>query len=204
MPTKRSDGQRTIEIPEIKLTQLVVTIKGETPLIVHRFGERSRQSIEDKQQKVAKVAKAPRQPEVEFRDALYTINGQDERYGFPAAGIKKALVYAGGRFADEQMTVLRGVVNVLGDLLEIRSPGPPTMRSDMVRIDGGKTCSIAYRPQFWPWEMDVRVLFNSGMLTEAQLVNLFQVAGFAIGIGDWRPERNGTFGQFSLKGVEAA
>lgn len=204
MPAKRSDGQRTIEIPEIKLTQLVVTIKGETPLIVHRFGERTRQSIEDKQQKVAKVAKPPRDPEAEFRDALYVIDGAAERYGFPAAGLKKALVYAGGRFADEQMTVLRGVVNVLGDLIEIRSPNPPTMRSDMVRIDGGKTCSIAYRPQFWTWELDVRVLFNSGMLTEAQLVNLFQVAGFAIGIGDWRPERNGTFGQFSLKEVQAA
>ena len=46
------------------------------------------------------------------------------------------LVYAGGRFADEQMTVLCGVINILGDLLEIRAP-EPTMRADRVRIDGG-------------------------------------------------------------------
>lgn len=74
--------------------------------------------------------------------------------------MKKALGAAGGRFADEQMTVLRGVLNILGDLLEIRAPAA-RMRSDRVRIDGGRTSSIAYRPEFWPWSIDVPIVFNA-------------------------------------------
>jgi hypothetical protein len=204
--TKTESKQRTIEIPEIQLSRLTVTIEGVTPLIVHRFGERSRQAIEDKQQKAARTARPARDPKAEFQDSLYPLaaNGDgQERYGFPAAGVKKALVTAGGRFADEHMTVLRGVLNILSDLLEIRG-SEPIMRSDMVRIDGGRTCTIAYRPQFMPWELEVPIIFNATMLSESQVLNLVQIAGFAVGIGDWRPERNGTFGQFAIKGVEAS
>lgn len=190
---------KTIEIPAIKLQQMIVTIEGQTPLIVHRFGEQARQQIEDKQQKKAKTAKEARDPHAEFLDSLYTI--EKGKYGFPAAGVKKALVYAGGRFADEQMTVLRGVINIMSDLIEIRG-SEPRMRSDTVKLNGGKVSSIAYRPMFTPWEMDVPVVFNASMMSEAQVLNLFQIAGFAIGIGDWRPEKNGTFGQFTIKNAQ--
>jgi hypothetical protein len=189
---------KVIEIPEIQLGRLVVTLKGQTPLITHRFGERARTAIEDKQQGAARTAKPPRDPEAEFRDSLYPLG--EDCYGFPAAGVKKALVCAGGRFADEQMTVLRGVINVQGDLLEIQAPAP-RMRSDRVRIDGGRTSSIAYRPAFWPWTIDVPIVFNAALLTEAKVLNLVQLAGFSIGIGDWRPEKGGTFGTFALKGA---
>jgi hypothetical protein len=189
---------KTIEIPEISLSRLVVTIVGQTPLITHRFGERARKAIEDKQQHAARMAKPPREPEADFQDALYALD--EDRYGFPASGIKKALVCAGGRFADETMTIIRGVVNIPGDLLAIRAPAP-TMRSDTVRVDGGRVASIAYRPQFWPWEIDVPIVFNANLLSEAQLMNLVQLAGFSIGIGDWRPEKSGTFGTFTIKGA---
>ena len=189
---------KTIEIPEIQLGRLLVTLEGQTPLITNRFGERARRAIEDKQQAAVRTAKPPRDPEAEFRDALYPLG--EDRYGIPAAAVKKALVHAGGRFADEQMTVLRGVINVMGDLLEIQAPAP-RMRSDRVRIDGGRISSIAYRPEFWPWSIDVPIVFNAALLTEAKVLNLVQLAGFAIGIGDWRPEKGGTFGQFTLKGA---
>ena len=35
-------ADRVIEIPEIKLRRMIVGIKGETPLITNRFGERKR------------------------------------------------------------------------------------------------------------------------------------------------------------------
>jgi hypothetical protein len=62
---------RTIEIPKISLARLVVTIVGETPLITHRFGERARKQIEEKQQHAPRSARPPRDPEAEFRDALF-------------------------------------------------------------------------------------------------------------------------------------
>ena len=187
--------ERTIEIPEIRLDTIVVTVEGVTPLLTNRFGEKARQKIEDKQQKKAKLAKEARVPEEEFQDACHIIG--DGVYGFPAVGIKKALVVAGGRFADEKMTHLRGVINIMGDLIEIKAP-KPTMRSDTVRLQGGVT-SIAYRPQFMPWEMEIPIKFNASIIGPAQILNLFQIAGFAVGFGAWRPECNGVFGQFVLK-----
>jgi hypothetical protein len=188
-------AEKVIEIPEIRLRRMVVQIEGQTPLITNRFGEKARQKIEDKQQKKAKGPKEARNPEEEFMDALHVLPGGG--YGFPAAGIKKALVVAGGRFADEKMTHLRGALNVMGDVIQIKA-GKPTMRSDTVRLQGGVT-SIAYRPMFMPWEMEIPIVFNTGIIGEGQILNLFQIAGFAVGLGAWRPECNGTFGQFTIK-----
>ncbi len=186
--------EKTITIPEINLQSMVVSIVGRTPLLTNRFSEKSIEQIEDKQQHRAKVAKEARNPEAEFRDAAHLIS--PGVYGFPAVGIKKALVAAGGRFADEKMTHLRGVINVMGDLIPIVGPAP-TMRSDTIRLQGSKS-SLAYRPQFSPWAMDVPIVFNAGIIGQAQILNLFQIAGFSVGIGAWRPECNGTFGQFAL------
>lgn len=188
-------SEKTIEIPRIKLRKMVVSIEGQTPLLTNRFGERAVDLIEAKQQKKAKGAKEARVPEQEFMDALHVIS--EGQFGFPAVGIKKSLVVAGGRFADEKMTHLRGLINVMGDLIPIDAP-EPKMRRDTVRLQGGVT-SIAYRPMFMPWSMDIPIVYNSGLIGEAQILNLFQIAGFAVGLGAWRPECNGVFGQFTLK-----
>ncbi len=187
-------SEKTITIPSINLQHMVVSIVGMTPLLTNRFSEESVAKIEDKQQHRAKVAKEARNPEAEFRAAAHMI--APSVYGFPAVGIKKALVAAGGRFADEKMTHLRGVINIMGDLIPIQGPAP-TMRSDTIRLQGSKS-SLAYRPQFTPWAMDIPVTFNAGIIGQAQILNLFQIAGFSVGIGAWRPECNGTFGQWAL------
>lgn len=205
MPPRKTPGTaaaatpdaKMLEIPSINLKDMLVTIHGITDLITHRFGERAMQQMESKQQKEARGAKEPRVPDAEFRDALYVIDERNEIYGFPAAGVKKALVNAGGRFTDEHMTVLRGVININGDLLPIATEGPPHMRRDPVRLAGGVS-SIAYRPAFSDWSMDVPVRYNASMISKEQVLNLFQIAGFSIGLGDWRPEKNGVFGQFRV------
>ena len=149
-------SEKTIEIPRIKLRKMVVSIEGQTPLLTNRFGERAVDLIEAKQQKKAKGAKEARVPEQEFMDALHVIS--EGQFGFPAVGIKKSLVVAGGRFADEKMTHLRGLINVMGDLIPIDAP-EPKMRRDTVRLQGGVT-SIAYRPMFMPWSMDIPIVYN--------------------------------------------
>lgn len=194
-------AERTIEIPEIKLDRMTVNVQGTSPLLTNRFGEKAIEAIESKQQKKAKGVKEARDPDAEFREKLHVIEeatgNKPAKYGYPSIGIKKCLVVAGGRFADEKMTHLRGAINVLGSLIEIKAP-TPTMRTDTVRLQGGIT-SIAYRPQFWPWEMEIPLVFNASIIGPSQILNLFQIAGFAVGFGAWRPELNGVFGQFVLK-----
>ena len=37
------------------------------------------------------------------------------------------------------------------------------------------------------------------MVTAEQLIGFFNLAGFSVGIGEWRPERNGDHGMFHVK-----
>lgn len=53
-------ADKVIQIPEIKLSKVVVSIEGTTPLLTNRFGERAMEMIEAKQQKKAKTAKEAR------------------------------------------------------------------------------------------------------------------------------------------------
>ena len=113
-------AEKIITIPDVNLQRMVVSIVGTTPLLTNRFSEAAIAAIEDKQQKKARLAKEARDPEAEFKAAAHEI--APGVYGFPGVGIRKALVAAGGRFADEQMTHLRGAINVLSDLIPIDAP----------------------------------------------------------------------------------
>lgn len=191
-----------ILIQPLNIKKMLVTIKGTQPLITNAFSEEAERKLEESQSgSKVRPTKAPRNPEQEFLAARYLIidNGNNNRdvCGFPASGIKKAMVAAGGRVTDAKMTLLRAVINVEGQegLVLIKAP-PPTMRTDHV-VQSGRG-NLRYRPQFWPWEMDVPISFNADQIKANDVVNLLQQAGFSIGIGDWRPEKNGSFGTFEV------
>lgn len=191
-----------ILVRPLHIERIEVEIVGRTPLLVNRFSEEAAGKLETSQgvDGRIKASKQPRNPEAEFIASRYLIGEPNKDYkldvcGFPASGIKKAMVSAGGRVTDTQMTWLRAVLNVDADLIEIEGPAP-TMRADhVVRVGRGNLC---YRAQFWPWTMHVPISFNADQLKASDVANLLQQAGFSIGIGDWRPEKNGSFGTFEV------
>ncbi len=46
---------------------------------------------------------------------------------------------------------------------------------------------IRFRPEYRDWSMEFCVVFNSRAISPEQIVNLVNIAGFGIGIGEWRP-----------------
>lgn len=203
MAIKKTGESFTIKIPEIKTAHLVANIKGLTPLITNRFSERAIDGIEGKQSGEAKLKKEPRHPEEEFRAACYlTAMGT---YGFPAAGVKRAMVTAGQRFAGEKATELYGIFNIPVEMLEIETEANtgPHMRRDRVVLAGiGRTTDIRYRPEFYPWSMRIPLQYNQGFISPDQLINLLRIAGFSVGLGEWRVDKKGSFGQFEIEGFE--
>jgi hypothetical protein len=114
----------------------------------------------------------------------------------PVAGITKVAARQAFHVVGEQSTV-RGAFNgalMRLDLVRILG-SEPEMREDMVRVGMG-TADIRYRAQFWPWHATVRVRFNRNVLSAAQIINLFNTAGFGVGIGEWRSEKDGQHGMF--------
>lgn len=189
---------KTIEIPEPVVREVRVVIEGVTPLLCNRFSEEAIAAIEGKQAKKASAGKAARDPEKEFRASLYETG--DGGYGFPAGGVKKAMAAAGYRFAGQAMTETNGAVNLIGDLLPIKGD-EPHRDSRNVRLSSGVT-SIAYRGRFDSWSIEVPMRYNANAISLEQILNLVNLAGFSVGIGAFRPEKKGLFGQFKIRSVE--
>jgi hypothetical protein len=199
-------------IPEIRFEWMIVTIHGDTPLICNRCSETTIQAIEDKQTGKAANKKAPRDPEQEFMEHCHIIGGDlpskesflQQRFGFPAIGVKKSIATAAMRFADAEKVQLFGLITVHGPhrgLIEIREQ-TPVMGRDPVKPPAQNTMHIAYRAYFDPWEMAIPIRYVASAITADQLLNAIRWAGTSVGIGSWRVERGGDKGAFSIAKIE--
>lgn len=191
-----SESSSTISIPKPAIVSATIHVNGTSPLICHRWSEKAKKQMLDKQMKRATKAKEAKDPEQDYQESLYPL--PDGGYGFPAVAFKAAAVRA-GTYGDLTMTFLRGAFHVAGELVKI--DGTPQPREDMVRLNG-KTADIRYRGEFSEWSAAVPVELNTSVLSIEQLVNLFTIAGFAVGVGEWRPEKNGQYGRFAVNTVE--
>lgn len=181
-----------IELPALDIRAVTLMLVGDSPLIVHAWSEKAKRAMLDKQMKRATTAKAAKDPEADYKSCFYyTPSGA---YGFPAIGVKAAMVSA-CRFVDAKMTMARGAFHIDCEMLEVI--GTPRPREDMVRIAMG-TADIRYRPEFPDWRIPVTIKFNAAVISPEQIANLLNTAGFGIGIGEWRPEKNGSYGRFHV------
>jgi hypothetical protein len=183
-----------VELKAIELKHILLELEGDSPLIVHAWSAKAKKEMLDKQMKKAKSAKTAKDPERDYEEAFYRLpNGKP---GFPTIGFKQSAVSAGGRFSDGlKMTELRGSFFIEGELVEII--GDPRMREDMVKIAMG-TADIRYRPEFPEWRVKLPIKYNAAAISLEQLVNLFNLAGFGVGVGEWRPEKDGQYGMFHV------
>lgn len=186
-----------ITAPDIR--KVTFTIVGTSPLISHKWSEKAKRQILDKQMKKATQAKEAKNPEQDFEDSIYRF--KDGGCGFPAIGIKAAMVRA-GKSLGFAMTDLRAAFHINGergvggeDLIRIH--GEPTPREDMVRVGMG-TADIRYRAEFVDWSANITVKFNARNISEEQLAGLLMQAGFGTGLGEWRVEKDGSFGTWEL------
>lgn len=199
-----------IELPPLNIGLMEVTLIGDSPLIVHAWSAKAKKEMLDKQMKKAKGAKEAKDPKADFEASMYRL--ADGGYGFPSVAFKNAAVTAGTSVAGLTKIAARQAFHILGDDADIEGAfegsksrvnlariegGEPTMREDMVRVGLG-TADLRYRPEFAEWHTKLLVRYNANVLSEAQILNLLNVAGFAVGIGEWRPEKDGQYGMFHV------
>lgn len=191
---KSAEMEQTVEIPRIEIQRMIIRVIGDSPLIVHKWSEKAKKEMLDKQMKVAKKGREAKDPQRDFEESMYRL--PEGGYGFPSIAFKCAAVDA-CRFTDgTKMTVARGAFHVEGEFVKIDGD-EPRPREDMVRVGMG-TADIRYRAEFVNWSADIPVSYNKHALSKEQIVNLFNLAGFGVGVGEWRPEKNGQFGRFHV------
>lgn len=203
----RAPQAATIELPPLDIQRIDIPIVGDSPLICHAWSKKAREEMLAKQmKKAAKTGRAAKDPWRDFCETLYWLDGmpaapterdvQSGRFGFPAVAFKAAAITAVTTIGSITKVMARQCFHIVGEHVLILG-GPPSMREDMVRVGMG-TADIRHRAEFSPWAAILPVQFNAGVLSAEQVVNLFHAGGFGVGVGDWRPEKDGVNGRFHV------
>lgn len=206
-PKKEDVG---IVLPQLNVQLMEVAIIGDTPLITHAWSAKAKREMLDKQMKKAKPGREAKDPRKDFEESLYKL--ADGGYGFPSVAFKAAAVTAVTSVSGLTKVAARQAFMVLGEDIEVTGAfdgvkmrqnlvrvqgSEPRMREDMVRVGMG-TADLRYRGEFFPWYAQLLVRFNANVLSAEQILNIINTAGFGVGIGEWRSEKDGQSGAFHV------
>lgn len=204
--------KEVINILPVQQELVTVRLVGDSGLIVHAWSEKAKRLMLEKQMRSAKKgAHDAKNPVQDFIDSAYWLTekpngGTPEeseqafndaikagaRFGFPITAVKQAAIsaaYRSGMSKDKASLrsafFLDGVGTGNPQMMEIVVPGVPEMREDCVRIGMG-TADLRYRMQFNQWSAMVQIRYNkNGQYSLEQIVNMLNLGGFAVGIGEW-------------------
>jgi hypothetical protein len=127
------------------------------------------------------------------------------RFGFPANAFKmagNAAAYRNGLVKNQM--ALRGAYFLKSDCGEVAwiRGSVPVMREDMVKVGMGSS-DLRYRPMFTDWYCDLTLSINTGFgMTFDDIINVINAGGAGVGVGEWRPERDGIFGTYHVEIVK--
>lgn len=194
------EDSATVVIDRIARETIAVPIVGTAPLMVHRFSEKAKKQMLDAMQG-RKTPKQNKDPEAEFEAAFHRL--KDGRYGFPAVGFKQATV-GGARFygKDVTMTALKQFLFFHGEPGQDKKAlvpiiGEPEMSEDVVRVNRGGT-DLRYRPVFDEWSATLVITYVTSALTRGSVLSLVDAGGLGVGVGEWRPEKDGDLGTYEV------
>lgn len=195
-----------IELPPLNIQTIDVPIIGDSGLICHAWSAKAKKQMLDKQMKKATAGKTAKDPWADFCETLYWLDGMPEkpgeddvmtgRFGFPSIAFKAAAVTAVTTMGSMTKVMARQAFHIAGEFVEILGPAP-SMREDMARVGMG-TADIRHRAEFETWGAILRVSHNANVLSAEQVISLIEAGGFGVGVGDWRPEKDGVNGRFHV------
>lgn len=166
-----------------------VTIKGITPLLMHRFPLEPVEAIEKKTK------------EEQAEIAAYRIPGDSRELYIPGAGLQRALV-AGATFSKGKgrSTLQKPVAACVLVLPEYVGLGTKEYAIDAraVVVPATKGRVVRFRPRLDAWEVSFQIDYDDTLLKETELRRVVDDTGSRVGLLDFRPERKGPFGRFMV------
>ena len=179
------------------------TIIGTAPYVQHKFPQKAKQMMMDKQQQGAQAKKGKAREAKNFQDVYEGAQHKtaDGKNGIPASAFRAALISA-CRLVGFKMTLAKLSVFVEADGFDVEDGSPmvfftkgtPRRVEHHVRLETG-VCDIACRAM-WDagWEANVRITFDAGQFSLADVANLLARAGMQVGIGAGRPDSSSSAG----------
>lgn len=187
-----------------------VACKNLSPLLMNRMGESVLEGLRTKVKapKAAKIG-TTRTPREDAESKVYThggmpvIPGENLMSCFIAAGVFIRLD-AKRQISTAKATLLPGLMSLLTPTIPLVVPdskSPATWEADVRQgrnPNGGEAVAIC-RPRFDAWAFAFRIDVDTTEIGEATIRDLIDKAGRRIGLGDFRPQRKGIFGQFVVE-----
>lgn len=194
------------EVPSIKKRLVTVRLVGISPLIQHKWSEKAKELIRDKQQLGKKTKNRDlRDPKAEGEAAMHRT--EDGKPGILAVAIKAAVIEAAHQDLGIPRTLVRksmfiypmgrDVVIPLETAVPSKKDVPYEIEEDVVRIGAG-SADLRYRPYFYDWAVTTTWELDSELLKDEDLLRLLDRAGFGVGLHEWRPEKGGEYGRFKI------
>ena len=180
--------------PDIRIIEL--QIEGTAPLVINKFSAKAKE-IMMATQMAGSTAKSRKNREAKDFEELYngarhiSSKGWD---GIHAASFRNAAISA-CRAAGFVMTKAKLAIFVEPDgfdaddmtpLVRI-TKGEPQMVISPCRNATG-VIDLRPRPTYFPWAATLKIKYDSGILTQSDVVNLIARVGMQVGIGEGRPD----------------
>ncbi len=191
--------QQNVHLPTVESQRVAVRLVGEAPLIVHRFEEKAITEMLAKQRGLP-FERQKKNPHKDFEASKYK-NEKDEDC-IPVMTVKKAMIEASTFSDDMTKKQTRGGFFILGEYAPL-DYDQVRMRKDMVRLSGiGRTPDIRFRAEYLGWSVDLVIEFDPRLITLDQLMYLLRSAGKSVGICEWRIQKDGNYGAFSIEPLD--
>ena len=198
------------------MREFTLNLQGTSALLQHNIQMADPNCHWVKLAKINTAIKAARRTEaveeeltkIKFLGSLYL----DKTYGpyVPASWIKGSLIGAGK--ARRLGTAIKTSVLLNDEFFPLAYDGPRTYEGlyeeienfshfSMVNVGtGGKKSMVpCVRPCFRNWSLEVTGQYDEETIDEDNFRWAVERAGQVVGIGDWRPDKGGTFGRFDAK-----
>ena len=205
----------TIEIKAIVPKRIIVTIEGDSDLILNKMNDVTTRQLTDQRKDKAKSLEKPNEWE-QVITAIHWLNGKPTEYSeeslmdalknnapcLTAFGLRKSFGQAITRNELSQWsTKFDACVNVFGkgdNLIPIRFAEHHIDEKLMTPKKGSPV--LVRLNRFSGWSADVEISFVDNVYSEEQIINFINLAGFGIGIGSGR---SSGYGRYHVSGVRA-
>lgn len=193
------------EGPEVRLNgglvRISVRLAGLSPLLMNAMSREQLLAIRDKV-KPAKNASKPTVRQEADAKIHRMPNGEPH---IPVHMLLSCLIAAGQfvrldgkrQISTAKSTVLPGLVSIEDTWLPVK---PAKWEVDIAQgrnPNGGEAVCIV-RPRFDAWALDLTLSVDQSQVSLATIRELVALAGSRIGLGDFRPQRKGSFGRFTI------
>lgn len=191
--TDAMDSARSLVIEQPNILSVGIEVSGTADLIQNKFSQKSVEQMLKSHMGIS-VQRERKKPREVLEEA--TIRNTDNRVSLPPTGFKLAMISAATQIKGLKKTQLRTALFVQGNSIPITYEAT-TPRMDITRTSGiGRTPDVRFRPSFQGWKARLIIQF-ADTLSVQTVVDLLNRAG-QVGVGEWRPEKNGTFGTFKV------